>query len=135
MKKMGLFIPWLVVCIASLGSLFFSSIAHQEPCTLCWYQRVIMFPMVLILGIAAFRQAYQIILYVLPLSIIGLGISVYHVVMIKFFAQKNFCPECTLKSISNTYQLGFPLLSFTGFLVLNILLIWLYLEHRGSKKL
>ncbi|NGX38423.1 MAG: Disulfide bond formation protein C [Chlamydiae bacterium] len=134
MKKFSLFIPWLLVCIATVGSLFFSEAANKEPCTLCWYQRIIMFPLALILGIAAFRNAYRIILYVLPLSLIGLAISAYHVIMIKFFAHKNFCPACTLKVVSSD-PITFPLMSLGAFLLLNILLIWVYLKHSRSKKL
>lgn len=134
MKKYTLFIPWLLVCIATVGSLFFSEWYKQEPCTLCWYQRVIIFPLAVILGIAAFRNAYRIILYVLPLSLIGLAISLYHVIMIYFFAQENFCPACTLKAVSN-HPLTFPFFALITFLVLNILLIWIYLAHRRSKKL
>lgn len=134
MKKYELFIPWLLVLIATVGSLFFSNIMNKEPCTLCWYQRMIMFPLALILGIAAFRNAYRILLYVLPLSMIGLAISVYHVIMIKFFAESNFCPECTLKSVSKE-AVTFPLLSLGAFLVLNAVLFWIYFRHKRSTKL
>jgi len=134
MKKLELFIPWLLVCIATVGSLFFSEVHHEEPCTLCWYQRIIIFPLAVILGIAAFRNAYRIILYVLPLSLIGLAISLFHVIMIKFFAQKNFCPACTLKAVSSD-PITFPLFALGAFLLLNILLIWVYLRHKKSKKL
>jgi len=134
MKKFSLFLPWLLVCIGVVGSLFFSEITHREPCTLCWYQRVILFPLAIILGIAAFRNAYRIILYVLPLSLIGLAISLYHIIMIKFFAQNNFCPSCTLKSVSDN-PLTFPGLSLIAFVILNTLLIWIYVKHKKSKKL
>ena len=134
MKKFQLFLPWLIVCIATVGSLFFSEATHREPCTLCWYQRVILFPLAIILGIAAFRNAYRIILYVLPLSLIGLAISAYHVIMIEFFANSSFCPTCTLKSVSAD-PLIFPLMSLGTFLLLNALLIWIYCKHKGSKKL
>lgn len=134
MKKFTLFIPWLLVCIATVGSLFFSELSHKPPCTLCWYQRVVMFPLAIILGIAAFRGAYRIILYVLPLSIIGLAISAYHMIMIKFFAHTGSCPACTLQSVSPN-PITFPALSFGAFLLLTILLIWVYWKHRRSKKL
>jgi len=133
MKKHQLFLPWLIVCIATAGSLFFSEIYHSEPCTLCWYQRVIMFPLAIILGIAAFRNAYRIIIYILPLSLIGFAIAAYHVIMVSFFSKAPFCAACTLKSMPN--PLAFPLLSLFAFLVLNLLLIWLYRNHSRNKKL
>ena len=134
MKKLELFIPWIIVCIATVGSLFFSQVTHREPCTLCWYQRVIIFPLAIILGIAAFRGAYKIIYYVLPLSLIGLGISTYHMIMIKFFDGGGSCAACTLKAISPN-PITFPLVSFGAFLLLNILLIWIAIRNKGSKKL
>lgn len=134
MKKFELFLPWLVVLIATVGSLLFSEMTHKEPCTLCWYQRVIIFPLAIILGIAAFRNAYRIVLYVLPLSLIGLGIAVYHVVMILFFEGGGFCPACTIQAISPN-PITFPLLSLGAFLLLNLLLIWVYVKHSRSKKL
>lgn len=134
MKKLGLFLPWLLVLIATVGSLYFSEVTHIKPCTLCWYQRITIFPLAIILGIAAFRNAYRIIIYVLPLSLIGLAISVYQVVMIKFFAQSATCPECTLRSAPN-HPIAFPLLALISFLVLNLLLIWIYFKNKKSKKL
>ncbi|NGX47374.1 MAG: Disulfide bond formation protein C, partial [Chlamydiae bacterium] len=129
MKKFALFIPWLLVCIGTVGSLFFSEMSHKEPCTLCWYQRVILFPLAIILGIAAFRNAYRIILYVLPLALIGFALSLYHVIMIEFFAQTSTCPACTLKAVSDD-PITFPFLSLIAFTILNILLIWIYVKHK-----
>lgn len=134
MKKFALFLPWIIVLIATVGSLFFSEVTHKEPCTLCWYQRVIMFPLAIILGIAAFRNAYRIILYVLPLALIGLGISIYHLVLIKFYDGGGYCAACTLTSLSPN-PITFPTLSFLAFLLLNIFLFWIYLKHKRSKKL
>ena len=134
MKKFGLFFPWLIVCIATIGSLFFSEITHKEPCTLCWYQRVVLFPLAIILGIAAFRNAYRIVIYVLPLALIGFSIALYQVIMIQFFALSNFCPSCTLKSVSSN-PVTFPLLSLIAFGLISGLLIWLYIKHKKSKKL
>lgn len=134
MKKLGLFLPWLLVLIATVASLYFSEVTHIQPCTLCWYQRIVIFPLAIILGIAAFRGAYRIILYVLPLTLIGFGIALYQVVMIKFFSASNQCPECTLKAVSD-HPIAFPLLALIAFLILNILLIWIYFKHKKSKKL
>lgn len=134
MKKFALFIPWLLVCIGTVASLFFSEFKQANPCTLCWYQRMMLFPMAIILGIAAFRNAYRIIIYVLPLTILGLLISAYHVIMLKFFSQKDFCPDCILKAAPNDVTL-LPVLSLIAFIILNGLLIWIYYVHKHSKKL
>ena len=52
----ALTLAWIVALVAMLGSLYFSEVAHFIPCEYCWYQRIAMYPLVLILGIAAYRQ-------------------------------------------------------------------------------
>lgn len=134
MKKYTLFIPWALVCIATIASLFMTEITHRDPCTLCWYQRVSLFPLAIILGLAAFRNAYRIVIYALPLSLLGMLIALYHVILITFYSQGNLCAACTLKGVSNAPVLV-PLLSLLTFLAVNLLLIWIYLKHKNSKKL
>ncbi|UJF25504.1 disulfide oxidoreductase [Planococcus sp. 107-1] len=69
---------WFVSLIAMLGSLYFSEIEGFIPCELCWYQRISMYPLVLILGIATFKNDLKAPQYVLPLSLLGGSISVLH---------------------------------------------------------
>jgi disulfide bond formation protein DsbB len=139
MKKYDLFLPWIIVCIAMVFSLFFSEAKHEEPCTLCWYQRMSIFPLVIILGIAAFRNAYRIILYILPITLIGLAIAIFHLTMVAFFTHNSFCPTCTLKKVCSgvptPLSITFPALSLGTFLILNALLIWIYSRHTQAKKL
>lgn len=69
---------WGVATLAMAGSLYFSEVAHYTPCTLCWYQRIAMYPLVLILAIAAMRRDTAIRLYAVPLAAVGAAISAYH---------------------------------------------------------
>lgn len=69
---------WVVALLAMTGSLYFSEIAHYTPCTLCWYQRIAMYPLVLILGIAAWRRDPGVRIYAIPLATIGATIAAYH---------------------------------------------------------
>lgn len=69
---------WLVALVATLGSLYYSEVRNFIPCTLCWYQRIAMYPLVLILGIATWRNDAQIRPYALTLSLVGLFWSCYH---------------------------------------------------------
>lgn len=71
----------MVAIGATLGSLYFSEIANYTPCKLCWWQRVAMFPLSIVLSIAAVRKDRNIRLYVLPVAILGLCVSVYHYVI------------------------------------------------------
>lgn len=74
----GLWLAWLMAVVAMLGSLYYSQIAHFPPCEYCWYQRIAMYPLAVILGIAAFRGDTAIRRYALPLASIGGTISAYH---------------------------------------------------------
>ncbi|MBO0992188.1 disulfide oxidoreductase [Bacillus sp. SD088] len=73
-----LYFAWIVSLVATLGSLYFSEIKGFIPCEFCWYQRILMYPLVVIIGIAVFEQNKNIKKYVLPFSIIGIGVSFYH---------------------------------------------------------
>ncbi|MEK4815172.1 disulfide oxidoreductase [Bacillus sp. FSL L8-0287] len=73
-----LFIAWATSFIATSSSLYLSEIMKYEPCTLCWYQRIFMYPLVIILGIAITNKDYKVSIYSLILSTIGISISTYH---------------------------------------------------------
>jgi hypothetical protein len=67
-----------IAAVATLGSLYYSEIVGLPPCTLCWYQRIAMYPLAVILGVAAFRGDVHVRRYVLPIVAIGALIAVYH---------------------------------------------------------
>lgn len=73
-----LYLAWLLALIATIGSLYFSNVLGFNPCILCWYQRIAMYPLVLLLGIAAFRGDHAIRRYALPLALIGLAVALFH---------------------------------------------------------
>src|SRR4030067_1479750 len=73
-----LFICWLIASISTLGSLFFSEIMQFPPCVLCWYQRICLFPLVLILPVGLFHFDKSIVKYALPLALVGWFIAFYH---------------------------------------------------------
>jgi disulfide bond formation protein DsbB len=77
-RPLALYLAWLVASVAMIGSLYFSEVAHYEPCRLCWYQRIAMYPMALILATAVAKRDYAVKRYVVPLSLIGAVISAYH---------------------------------------------------------
>ena len=69
---------FVVALAATLGALYIGEILGQTPCILCWYQRIAMFPLVVVLGIAAFRGDETARFYVLPLAAIGLILAAWH---------------------------------------------------------
>jgi len=70
---------WAVATVAAVGSLYLSEIAHLVPCSLCWYQRIAMYPLVFVLGVGVLRGDASVWRYVLPIAGVGLAIAIYHV--------------------------------------------------------
>ncbi|WP_022793916.1 disulfide oxidoreductase [Marinococcus halotolerans] len=119
---------WLVAIIATLGSLSFSEILGYTPCELCWYQRILMYPLAVILGIAIFRGERQVIWYALPLAVPGMLLAGYHYLYQKLpvLQQAAECTGAVSCSDQSAQWLGFitiPLLSFTAFLIISIALL------------
>ena len=78
LNKTLIYFAFLQSIVATLGSLYFSEVMKLVPCTLCWYQRICMYPLVAILGVSIWEKKKDIYKYVLPLSIVGLFITLYH---------------------------------------------------------
>ena len=72
------YMAWTVALVSALGSLFFSEVMQFAPCVLCWFQRIAMYPLVVIIAVGILLQDRRLKVYALPFSIIGLAISVYH---------------------------------------------------------
>jgi disulfide bond formation protein DsbB len=123
-----LLLSWIAAIIATLGSLYFSEVLHFIPCTLCWYQRIFMYPLAIILGVAFYRNDQGIYRYVLPLSIIGMLISGYHTMLQKltFLQQFEMCTTGVPCSKDYINWLGFitiPLLAFIAFTIITVCLV------------
>ncbi len=71
-------LAWIVALVTTLGSLYYSEHAGFAPCTLCWYQRVVMYPLVVVLGVAWLRRDRSVWLTAAPLVVIGAPLSLYH---------------------------------------------------------
>ncbi|MGD6801402.1 disulfide oxidoreductase [Rossellomorea vietnamensis] len=125
--------------IAMLGSLYFSEIKQYEPCVLCWYQRIIMYPMAVILGIAAVKKDAFIAIYTLVLSGIGILTSLYHYSLQKVDFLYNTAPSCGRVPCTGEYinWLGFitiPFLALTAFIVIFISSLLLIKTARENKE-
>lgn len=123
----NLYLAWLVALTATLGSLYFSEVRHFVPCTLCWYQRILMYPLAIVLGIASYRQDGAVRGYVLPLSVLGMGFATYHVLEqnIAGFGAPALCRAGVPCSLHYIHWLGFitiPVLSLTAFTLITLFL-------------
>lgn len=115
-----LFLCWLIAGIATLGSLFFSDVMGFAPCVLCWYQRICIYPLVLIFGVGLFSFDAGVIKYSLPPAIAGWFIALYHTLLYSGFIPKRIQPcsegvPCTEKYIELFGFLSIPLLSLLVF--------------------
>ncbi len=119
----GLYAAWIISITATLGSLYFSEIAGFQPCEMCWYQRIFMYPLTIILGVACFRNDRRIAYYVLPLTIIGACFSVMQYMEQKFSLKVSMCQAGVPCSGEYINWLGFitiPFLAFTAFILIII---------------
>jgi disulfide bond formation protein DsbB len=122
------YLAWLVALTATLGSLYFSEVRHFVPCTLCWYQRILMYPLVAILGVAAWRRDPGAVAYALPLSLLGIVVSSYHVLDQKIpgFGFPGACSSGVPCNVAYINYFGFvtiPVLAATAFVLISVLLI------------
>lgn len=127
-RQYGIYAAWIVSLIATLGSLYFSEIRMFTPCTLCWYQRMMMYPLVILLGIASYRNQKTILPYVLPMTMIGILISLWHYLQqkIPFLGQVVQCKVGVPCNESYINWFGFvtiPFLALVAFTIITILLL------------
>lgn len=111
-----------LICVSGvLGSLYFSEVLKLPPCVLCWYQRICLYPLVLIFGAALWTDARDYRKYLLPLLFFGLAVSAYHNLLYFGFIAETLAPctkelSCTAKQLELFGFLTIPTLSFLGFL-------------------
>lgn len=123
-----IFFCWIIATIATLGSLFFSEIMGLKPCVLCWYQRIFIYPLVVILFIGMFPLEKNVVRYALPLAVIGWFFAVYHYLLYSGYIPESLQPcdqEASCADI-NLELLGFitiPMLSILSFTAIIVLLV------------
>jgi hypothetical protein len=96
MSETGLWLAWLVALTATLGSLYYSEVAHFVPCKLCWYQRIGIYPLAVVLLLAAIRRDRAIRFYAIPVAAISAAISTYHYQLERFPNQAS--PSCSVEA-------------------------------------
>jgi disulfide bond formation protein DsbB len=128
--KYALYIALVQVIVATLGSLYFSEVAGYAPCFLCWWQRIAMYPIMVILIIGILRKDNKVWQYVLTLASIGWLFSLYHNLLYYHILPwwDEPCRQgvsCTTKYISWFEFITIPLLAFIGFsVIMGLMLIY-----------
>ena len=127
---------FVVAALAMAGSLYFSEVAHFEPCRLCWYQRIAMYPLVLILGIAAWRRDLHVRRYAAPLAAVGAIIATYHYALEWFPAlDAGVCSAATPCSVVWFRELGFVSLPYLALSAFGLILALLGLAREPGSAL
>lgn len=119
-QKHSLYLAWVIALVALFGSLYYGEVLNMEPCRLCWYQRIGMFPLALFLGFAFYHNDSKLALYCLPLAAFGGLFASYQSLLQVFPALKigALCGEtspCTLAGYT-------PYLSLLAFASIGLLI-------------
>ena len=120
-QTLYLYVAWVLSCCILLGSLYFSEIKHLTPCSLCWYQRIALFPLVVLLGMALYKNQAHILPYAYPFPFFAILISSYQIMIqeFSFFAPLHVCSQDAMGScfIKEPISLGFitlPMLALSS---------------------
>ncbi len=121
-------IALLVAMIATAGSLFFSEVLRWIPCELCWYQRILMYPLTVILFVGIWRDDRKVYLYALPLALAGIAVSLYHYLMVMLIIPPAPCAgavPCAFDYINIPGVLSFlkiPFLALVAFMIISVMM-------------
>jgi len=131
-----IFSAWLIAMVSTLGALFLGEVMGYTPCLLCWYQRIAMFPLVLVLAAGLFPFDPRVVRYALPLALAGLGLALFHLALTAGWIPENLKPCEQGVPCSNIPVIWFgfvtiPLLSVLSFSFITGLLLAAHLK--GSK--
>lgn len=109
-RKYALYLAWVISLIGLFVSLYYGEVLNLEPCRLCWYQRIGLFPLALFLGIASYTNNRNLAIYTLPLVFFG-GVFAFYQSLIQIFPKLHspaLCgssTHCTLPAVPPVYSL------------------------------
>ena len=127
------FLSFIVASIATLGSLFFSEVMEFIPCSMCWYQRIFMYPLVVIFLVNMLYPDDKIVKYAMPVVLVGWAFSVYHNLLMFEIIPESIVPCVQGVPCSTEYinWLGFITIPFLSFLSYSIILGLLLIIKKG----
>lgn len=130
---------WTISLIAMLGSLYFSEVAHFPPCTLCWYQRIAIYPLVFMIPLGIIRKDVRHLpYYALAITIPGLLVSLYHNLLYYKLIPDALAPcvagiSCTTQYIEWFGFVTIPLLSLAALILIIICMVALIRMHTNNQ--
>lgn len=131
-----LFAAWTVALVSTLGALFIGEVLGQVPCTLCWHQRIFMFPLAVLLAIACYRSDAAVWPYVSALAAIGWFLAAWHSLLYFGVVSEAIqpCgagPSCSGSNMMLLDAVPIPLLSLLAFTAILVLMLALIREERS----
>lgn len=123
-RRSGLALAAAVAVVATAGSLYLSEGAHFLPCRLCWYQRIAMYPLAVVLVIAAWRRDASVRWYTLPLAIGGLAVSLWHLAVEHLGIGEGACEitnPCSIRWVEHFGFVTIPFMAACGFVAIIVL--------------
>jgi disulfide bond formation protein DsbB len=122
------YLAWVIALVSTVGSLFFSEVMGLPPCALCWYQRVAVYPLVLVIGAGIVMRDGRMKYYALPLCLAGLAVSVYHNLLYYGVIPETLTPcspgaSCAERQIEWLGFITIPLMGLAAFLGLTLCLL------------
>ncbi|MEX1043071.1 MAG: disulfide bond formation protein B [Acidimicrobiia bacterium] len=116
----GVGLALLVATAATAGSLLYSEYFGFEPCQLCWYQRIAMYPLVIVLAVGWLHQDRTVVRYAVPPALIGAGISVWHLVN-QWVLTDSACDvgaSCAIRYVTEFGFVTIPFMALSGFIAI-----------------
>ncbi|MDA0352536.1 MAG: disulfide oxidoreductase [Chloroflexi bacterium] len=117
----GRWLAFLVAAVAMASSLYYSEVVGFVPCEFCWYQRIAMYPLVVVLAVAAVIRDDRVFRYVLPIAVIGSLLSIYHYQLQLFPDQASSCSTgvpCHARYVEEFGFVSIPLMALCGFIAI-----------------
>ena len=131
------YVAWVIALVATVGSLFFSEVMELPPCLLCWYQRIAMYPLVLVIACGIIMRDQRMRHYALPVCLGGLIISIYHNLLYYGIVPESMAPcskgiSCTSRQIEWLGFITIPLMALAAFVGITVCLLFSKPQQEGE---
>lgn len=131
------YVAWVIALVATVGSLFFSEVMELPPCLLCWYQRIAMYPLVLMIACGIIMRDQRMRYYALPVCLGGLIISIYHNLLYYGIVPESMTPcskgiSCTSRQIEWLGFITIPLMALAAFVGITVCLLFSKPQQEGE---
>ena len=138
LSRQAVWLAWAVAAVATVGSLYFSEIADYLPCRLCWFQRIAMYPLAIVLLVGALLRDRRVTLYAAAFPLIGAAFSIYHIyIEVNPEAESAACRAgvpCSTRWIDEFGYVTIPVMALSGFVLIGALLVLATLAGRRARE-